>query len=566
MTSHVLAPLLERAVSDPDALLLCWVDRRGRELDRLTAGGAGMAMSAVAEGLREQGGRSGDRVLLVYPPGIDFVVAFGGCLLAGVLPVPVYPPKPHSEEDQRRVETFARAAGASIVLTTRRIRWQQRAGAGLLLLKGERSARDLTWWEPDCRARAPLVEVPRVRTEEPAFLQFTSGSTASPKGVILTHGNLVHQLTLSRDHLDLGREARSVAWVPQYHDLGLISGILSCLWRGGPLWMMHPMAFLRDPGAWFDLAHRVRATHTAAPNFAFDLVVQRTSPERRAGWDLSSLQVVMSAAEPVLPRTVQSFLDAFAPAGLSPRAFCPAYGLAEHTVGVTLWGRGRLRLDRRSLEQDGVAVPLAHGDLEICACGAPVGDVEVRIVQDGLVLPEGQVGEIWVDSPSKAAGYWGRPDLTEEAFGGQVEGRLWLRTGDLGFFWEGQLYVSGRLKDVVIVRGRTVPAEEVEEALRDADDRIRRGGIAAFPLRPPDGEERIGVVVEVKDPRADLADVAQRLLHRCQRTWSQPTTLVLVPPRSVRKTTSGKVRRRSTRAALRVSVTHGSARTLTATA
>ena len=392
MTLHVLAPLVALAQADPGRVLLTWVDHRGRDHESWTAKSILARFTSIAQQLRDLGMSPGDRALLVHPPGFSFVESLGGCLLAGVLPVPVYPPQPGSEIDQRRLEALARTAGADVALTTRRFRWMQSASAGWLRLRGARGARDVRWWSLESD---PTVALPRrapdATADDLAFLQFTSGSTASPKGVVLTHGNLDHQLRLNRDHLFLDRDARVVSWVPQYHDLGLVSGILSGLWRGGPLWLMAPTTFLRDPGVWMDVAHRVRASHTAAPNFAWDQLVRRTTPERRAGWDLSRLQVLMSAAEPVVAETVRRTLEALEPCGVRPETFCPAYGLAEHTVGVTLWGRGTLRLSRSDLEASGIARPDPRGDLELVACGAPPDDVDIRITEDGKDLPAGHV-------------------------------------------------------------------------------------------------------------------------------------------------------------------------------
>ncbi|MFT4621886.1 MAG: acyl-CoA synthetase (AMP-forming)/AMP-acid ligase II [Myxococcota bacterium] len=552
MTAHVLAPLFAHARTMPDTPLLTWVDHRGRDAEQWTAHQVLARCAAVAAGLRERDVEPGQRALLVYRPGLEFVAAFGGCLLAGVLPVPVYPPQPGSDVDQRRLEALARASGTRIALTSRRFRWLQTASAGWLRLRGSQGARDLVWWSTDGARPVPIpVDPPHAAPEDPAFLQFTSGSTAAPKGVVLTHGNLGHQLRMNREHLGLDASARVVAWVPQYHDLGLVSGILSCLSRGGPLWLIAPTTFLRDPGIWLDVAHRVRATHTAAPNFAWDLLVRRTTPARRAAWDLSCVKVFMSAAEPVVPASVERLRNALAPSRLDPAACCPAYGLAEHTVGVTWWGRGSVRVGRRELEVSRSVVVRPDGDLELAACGAPAPDVAVRIVHDGRSLGEDELGEIWVDSDSRSPGYWQRPDLTERGLGALhgEPGRRWLRTGDLGFLHGGQLYVAGRIKDIVLVRGRNIAAEEIEECLRDLDPQVRPGGIAAFALPSAEGE-RVGLVVEVVDGTQGLDALAQRVLARCQATWAVPTTVVLAPPRSVRKTTSGKVRRRSTMAAL----------------
>lgn len=569
--------LLERirglGVQKPERLAIAFVNERGRVTESMSRADAVAGMGEVADFLRQRSvSAPGDRVLLVYPPGLDFVRALMGCMAAGAIPVPVYPPDPISPH--KSIEGFLRVVddcGAKAVLTSRsyaRARW---LGAAKSLvgtytvdwpkdlrwevvprgLSGRRK-RSLGSWSAAAGDWAPNADTP-------ALLQYTSGSTSDPKGVIITHGNLAHQLDFNRRHLNLNLGSRAVCWVPPYHDFGLISAILSALAGNGELTMMSPLSFIQQPSLWFDVIDRVRATHTAAPNFAYELAVRRTTAAQRARWDLSSLQVVMSAAEPVREDTTRRFVQAFAGCGLRPEAFCPAYGLAEHTVGVTVSGRSSLRVNRSKLETLRLAVAAEGPDTQILmGCGQPTDDVDVRIVDPELCaqLPDGHIGEIWVDSPSKAAGYWGDPDNTRATFhallAGADNGHDYLRTGDLGFIRDGELYVCGRIKDLLIVAGRNIYPQDIEASVRDCHPAIRPGGIAAFVI-DKETTEALAVLIEVPADTSStvLSDVAEKVHSAVLQAHQLGCSLVIVgPPGSVSKTTSGKVQRARCRARL----------------
>jgi acyl-CoA synthetase (AMP-forming)/AMP-acid ligase II len=543
----------------PDAPLFTWVDDDGRDEATLTRARFAEEADAVAAYLLTRSGlRPGDRALLVYPPSLDFIRAFIGCLIAGIVPVPVYPPNPLTlGKDLATFAAIAADCGAAAVLSTRaygRATWVGKL-RGLVTRGGARWP-DLPWHATDGLGAAPPQASP-AQADDVAFLQYTSGSTSMPKGVVITHGNLLHQLAMNADWLGLRPEARAVLWVPQYHDLGLISGIASAIVGNGQLYLMSPATFIRQPGRWLEVCARVNATHTAAPNFALDLVVRKTTPAERAAWDLSSLEVVLCAAEPIRPATVAGFLAAFAPSGLRPETFCAAYGLAEHTVGISSWGRP-LDLEVAAL-QAGRAVPATgEGARPIFGAGAAGADVVVRIVDPETceALPDGAVGEIWADSPSKAAGYWGRPEESREAFeatiAGDPDGRTYLRTGDLGFLLGGQVVVTGRRKDMLILRGRNHYPQDLEEAVREAHPLVRPGGIAAFAV-DEGGEERLAVAVEVTTDRpapAVVEAVAQAVHAALLREHQVPCRHVVVGRKGlVPKTTSGKVRRQACRQA-----------------
>ncbi|MDI5968855.1 fatty acyl-AMP ligase [Streptomyces sp. SL13] len=582
-TRFLPTAFLELYEQAPERLLFTFVDDEGRDQERLTVAGLAARADAVARALPGWGVRPGDRALLVHPPSLDFVGAFLGCLAAGVLPVPVCPPDPRRAQG---VAAFARLAAdceAAVVLTNGEYERARKLGTVAAVfsrqtvrwpdLPWRRTDRGLSDGPPELDWRLPGDPA------APAFLQYTSGSTSDPRGVVITHGNLAAETAANATDLGLGAGSRGVSWVPHFHDLGLISVISSTIAGNADTWLMSPLSFLRRPALWLETASRVGATSTAAPNFAFDLVVRKTTPQQRAALDLSPLRVVLSAGEPVRPGTVDGFLAAFAPAGLAPEAFYPAYGLAECTVSVTMGGRTRLRLAKQALAR-GEAVPVgddAPDDaVELVGCGTVTKrDARVRIVDPTTRLPcaPGRIGEIWVDSATKAPGYYGRDAESDEVFRARVEGdddpRSYLRTGDLGFFHDQELFVTGRHKDLMIVHGRNLYPQDVEESAQQAHELIRPGCVAAFALPARDGarDDRVVLLVEIKQGKPDAdqqRDVVRAVRQRVQDDHDVVVhTVVVGRPGTVRKTTSGKVRRAACRQAFESGAVQRAATTLT---
>ncbi|MDB4928613.1 MAG: polyketide synthase and peptide synthetase, partial [Myxococcaceae bacterium] len=559
MTTHesLVDRLRRRGREAPSELLYTFLDDAGADADRLTCGDALADAESVAALLADAGLAPGDRALLVYAPSLDFVRAFLGCLLARVVPVPIAPPNPYNlAQDLPLLAAVARSARAQAFLTDA----TYAALPGYVAEHPEATLPDLPWLATTGLRREAAPARPSPAPDDVAFVQYTSGSTSAPRGVLITYGNLAHQLAVNARELDLGPEARMLMWVPHYHDFGLVSGILAALHGNGALWMMSPLAFAQRPHLWLEAASRVRATHTVSPNFGFDLAVRRSTPAQRAAWDLSALRVVMSAAEPVRPETVRAFLDAHAPCGLDPRAFCPAYGLAEHTVGVSVRGRASARLDRAALESDGRVEPARDGApaVDLVGCGRPSDGVTVRIVDPDARVERGpgRVGEIWVSSPSRAAGYDGLPDETRETFAATLgDGPAeYLRTGDLGFVHEGELFVVGRIKDTIIVRGRNLHPQDLEDSVRSCHPLVRPGGVAAFALRGDAATgDGLAVLVELRDPAVDpaqYAEVVAAVRARVVRDHAQACQAVILgAPGAALKTSSGKLRRGACRAA-----------------
>ncbi len=555
MTETILSSFLRLRDSEPERRLFTYVDEHGRDDAYLSVGELGEAADCVVASLRSLGFEPGDRALLVYPPSLDFIEAFLGCLAAGVIPVPVYPPNPFKlKRDLATFSAIAENAGAKGILTTSSYDRTRTAGAVTSFFSKDAPRwPDLPWHRTD-RLRdprvAPVWHLP-AGDDEPAFLQYTSGSTAVPKGVIISHGNLAHEVIANARDLGLGPESRGVVWLPQYHDFGLISVILSTIAGNAQSTLMSPLTFLQRPAVWFEVMSRVGATHTAAPNFAFELAVRKTTAEQRARWDLSSLRAVMSAAEPIRTTTMDAFFAAFAGTGIRPEVFFPAYGLAEHTVSVSMGGGAVLRIDKAELER-GRVVPSPDGASYV-GCGTVTKpEATVRIVDPETHRPcgPGEIGEVWVDSPTKAVGYWGLPEQSRETFQARIVGEddptEYLRSGDLGFFHEGELFITGRCKDLIIMGGRNLYPVDIEESVRDSHPLIRPGGIASFAVEVESTEQLVVFVESRRDKLgpAEIDEVVEVVRRQVYAEYQIGVHAVVVGRAgTVRKTTSGKVRR-----------------------
>ena len=511
-------------------------------------------------------GMAGKRVLLLYPSGLDFIAAFMGCLYGGAIAVPAYPPRKNRSVE--RIEAIAADADASVALTTRDVvdRFDAlRATAPSLehLIWKVDSELDVSW--------ADRWERPDIDGSTLAFLQYTSGSTGTPKGVMLSHENLLHNSLRIMQAFEITRSQSGVFWLPSFHDMGLIGGILVPLYGGKFNVLMSPVAFLQKPLRWLQAISKYRATISGGPNFAYELCVRKTTPEQRATLDLSSWTLAFNGAEPVRAETIDAFCEAFAPCGFRREAFFPCYGLAESTLMVT----GGMKFeppvirsfDAASIETGSAVVRPANAPAvrRLVGSGHELDGQDVLIVdpQSCEALPPGRVGEIWVSGPSVAQGYWNRADASAETFGAMLAQphqlpseqpvATWrpnpgpyLRTGDLGFFDNGELFVAGRLKDLIIIRGRNYYPQDIEHAVEEASTLVRAGSIAAFAV-DVDGRERVAVVAEVERGRREPAEIAAAFEAIRKRLATEHElaveAIVLVRPNSVPKTSSGKIQR-----------------------
>jgi acyl-CoA synthetase (AMP-forming)/AMP-acid ligase II len=506
----------------------------------------------------------GARALLLYPPGLDYLTAFFGCLYAGVVAVPAYPPRPNRPTP--RLAAIASDADAAVILTTRTILADSRRW-----LSETPGLEQLRWLETDCPetapAAAPSWSPPGPEPSSPAFLQYTSGSTSAPKGVVITHANLVHNSARIQRAFRTGPESRGVFWLPLYHDMGLIGGVLQTLYCGGTSMLLSPVAFLQRPVRWLEAISRTRATISGGPDFAYDLCIRKVTSEQRGTLDLSSWDLAFDGAEPIRPETLRRFVEVFGPCGFRREAFYPCYGLAESTLIVS-GGQdpehpdGRAfrgaELDRgRVVEAEtGTDTRLAGDPRVIVGSGRSAPDQTLVIADPDTLAscPADRVGEIWVSSPSVAAGYWNRPEETERAFRARLSDTRqgpFLRTGDLGFLKDGVLYVTGRLKDLIVIRGRNYSPHDLEWTVEQSHPSLRPSSGAAFSVEA-DGQERLVIAQEVErhERHRNLDAVIAAIRHAVASHHEiDAHAVALLKPGSIPKTSSGKIQRHACREA-----------------
>ncbi len=488
-------------------------------------------------------------VLLLFEPGIDFWRAFLGCLYAGVIAVPT--PLPVDERSMKRVAGILRDADSSLALTTEKLRGLLTAGIEGLGL--ERTLRCVATDEA-ARADAGSWTMPDLTADTVAFLQYTSGSTGDPKGVVVTHGNMVNNEAAMSEALKISDASVIVGWIPHFHDMGLIGQFLA-FFNGANLITMSPLAFLKQPVRLLKAISDYHGTITAAPNFAYDLIARRVTREQLAGLDLSCWEVALNGAEPVRRRTIERITEMLAPTGFAPSAMRPAYGMAEVTLMASFAGEGPRYLDADvdSLEQHRYEPPTGRA-VALVSSGSPAPGVEVRIVDPESfdVLAEDRVGEIWLRSPSVAGGYHNRPGQTDEQFRARTsdgEGP-YLRTGDLGLLHGNELYVTGRRKDLIIANGRNLYPQDIEETVQDVHPAVAgsRGCAVSVDV---DDTERLVLIQAIKTEllgNMTCDELAASVRTAVARGFeiSSPS-VVFVNRAGIHLTTSGKVQRASMR-------------------
>ena len=572
-----------------------------------------------------QGNLTGERALLLYPPGLEFIVAFLGCLYAGIIAVPAYPPR--KGQSLERIKAIAADSQAHIVLTTQSlvniIESQQKANLPTIeyIAATDNLSTNLsTNWQK-----------PEIHPDTLAFLQYTSGSTGNPKGVMVSHGNLLHNEEIIKQGFGHSQNTKVVGWLPFYHDMGLIGNVLQPLYLGICSILMPPVAFLQKPIRWLQAISDYKATTSGAPNFAYEMCLQKITPEQRASLDLSSWEVAFCGAEPIRPQTLERFAEGFAECGFRKQAFYPCYGLAEATLFVSggektrvpkvisveskalsenrievkadvegsslkaLSETRKIEVQREEEEQEhftGLSPILGTAESKkeelsdttaIVSCGK-VEAQEVVIVNPDNFHPcdDNQVGEVWVTGESIAQGYWGKVEETTEVFKGRIAeeageaeetpslspsltpslsplgnpslGREYLRTGDLGFVWEGELYITGRIKDTIIIRGLNYYPQDIELTVEQSHPSLQAGSVAAFGVEINSGkEEGLVIVQEVKREGWRNVDIDGAITSIrsavSQHHQLQVYSVILLKPGSIPKTTSGKIQRYACRAA-----------------
>jgi thioester reductase-like protein len=557
--ASILGRLDRLADEHPDKLLYSYLDVNGDPIESYTYASFLHRAQAIAGHLLKEGRfATGDRLLLAYPPGLEMICAFFGCVRAGLIPVPVYPPSSRGFQSALyKMVHIAKDCQAEGILTSRDYHASLKTNLA-------RSGVSTSGVDVDYISGLPWIatedfvdtisDLPAIEPSKILFLQYTSGSTMEPKGVIVTHENILNTCSLVIDH----PAPVVVSWLPQYHDMGLIGCYLYPALKGGTTYGFSPIDFIQRPILWFDAITTYYATATAAPNFAYDYCLRagRLSKESLEACDLSSLRVLMCAAEPVKPDTYTRFLEAFQPYGLKSESFYVAYGLAENTLAVSLGGRNIVSVNKRALALGKARMTTEVSEIDaatqIVSCGTPLPGLDVKIVdpEGHFTLKPDRIGEIWVAGSGKCLGYWNNPELTLKQFRARLVDDTpyddgYLRTGDIGFLHEGELYICGRIKDMIILRGQNYYPHDLENVVEKSSSLIRHNCVAAFQIQE-DSEPALAIVAEVKNPRA--LPEARKIAAAVRNYLNVEVAVVsLIAPRAIPRTTSGKIMRHETK-------------------
>ena len=542
----------QRAAEQRDERAYVFLSDKGDEEAVMTVGELQRRAAGVAGRLRRSS-NPGDRALLLFGPGLDFIIGYFGCVLAGAIPVPMMLPRRNSSLDSSA--SIVASCTPRFVVTNARVRT---ARPDL----GDRFSQPQVQWVTVDEAAEPSgeaeQELPMPRPDDIAFLQYTSGSTSDPKGVMVTHGNLIENLEMLRLGLCNTRQSSYASWVPLYHDMGLIANVLQSLYLGSLCVLLAPLTFMQRPLSWLRAIHRYRAEVAGAPNFAFDLCVQRFRADQMRDVDLSCWKVAFNGAEPVRAETLERFTATFHPYGFDPGAMHPQYGMAEATVCVSSGHRGAGPVIRAisvdAFRRNQIAAPAGKDDtLRVVGCGKNVPGQRMAIVdmQTRRRLAPDCIGEVWLSGPHICRGYWQNPEATTATFEARIDGdeasELWLRTGDLGFMdAAGELFITGRSKDMMIVRGMNYYPQDIEKTVYDSHPALRRHCGAAFSVLT-DAGEKVVLVQEVERTHRRGLDIEEIIACIREAVANEHEialdTIVLIRPGAIPKTTSGKIQR-----------------------
>ena len=558
-TPTTLIELLRlRATHTPDGHAYTFLIDGKKETSPLTYAALDRQAKAIATQLQKYQAR-GERALLLYPQGLEVIAAFCGCLYAGVIAIPVPPPESgRLKRTLPRLRAIVKDADAKFALTTE----------GILALvenvKEEFPEFDQMAWIDTATIDPSLADEwqdPQVDKDELAYLQYTSGSTSTPKGVMLSHFNLMHHCGYLQRACGYDENSITHTWMPYFHDYGLVEGIMVPLYNGTPCYLMSPFSFIKRPIQWLRNITKYGVTHSQAPNFAYDLCIRRVKAKEILQLNLSTWQAAGNAAEPINPRVMAKFVETFSPCGFTWETFAPAYGLAEYTLLVSTKPKGTdpvfICIDASALEQDKIvkADPEQEKGVRVLvSCGQLVCETTVAIVNPDTLTrcAADEVGEIWVSDPSMAQGYWQRREATEETFHAYLKDTQegpFLRTGDLGVFQEGELYITGRMKDLIIIRGTNHYPQDLEWTVQHLDSVFRSDYGAAFSVEYQ-GEEQLVIVQELERRSGELdtdkliGDIRQEIAEEHE---IQTHAIVLAKSGTVLKTASGKIQRRACR-------------------
>jgi acyl-CoA synthetase (AMP-forming)/AMP-acid ligase II len=554
----ILELLRSRATQQPDGHAYTFLIDGKTESEPLTYAELDRQARAIAA-LLQQYQAKGERALLLYPQGLEVIAAFCGCLYAGVIAIPVPPPESgRLKRTLPRLRAIVRDAQASFALTT----------AGILSLienvRDEFPEFEQMRWIDTATVDLSLAEQwqdPQIDKDQLAYLQYTSGSTSTPKGVMLSHFNLMHHSGYLKRACGYESDSVTLTWMPYFHDYGLVEGMMVPLYNGTPCYVMSPFAFIKRPMQWLKNITKFRVTHSQAPNFAYDLCTRRIKAKDLEELDLSSWQAAGNAAEPINPKVMAKFVEIFSERGFTWESFAPAYGLAEYTLLVSNKPKGTkpvfANLDTASLERDKIvdAKPgQESGVRTLASCGRLVCETKVAIVHPETLnrcAPD-EVGEIWVSDPSVAGGYWQKEEESDRTFRAYTEDTKegpFLRTGDLGFLKDGELYITGRIKDLIIIRGTNHYPQDIEWTVQHLHNAMRPDYGAAFSIED-NGDEQLVIVQEVErrsekfDDEQLIGDIRQEIAEQHE---IPAHAIVLAKSGTILKTASGKIQRRACR-------------------
>ena len=550
-SANLIDVLLRQVQDQPGQSAYTFLKDGEVETAQLSYGQLGTRVQAIAAHLQSTL-LPGERALLLVPPGLEFITAFWGCLCAEVIAVPAYPPR--RNQHLERILAIVQDAQPSLILTVSDLlenlhsKFQDSTLRPLRFLTIDTLPDYLASdWQPVT-----------VGPETLALLQYTSGSTGSPKGVMVTHGNLMHNCQLIQTAVEVSAESRSVSWLPPYHDMGLINGIIQPLYAGCWSILMSPTAFLQKPMRWLQAISKFHATHSGAPNFAYELCVQRLRPEQKETLDLSTWNVAFNGAEPIQSQVIETFAEVFGDCGFPKQAFMPCYGLAESTLMVS-WQPIRqapkaITVSTSSLADGYIELesnPSAGSTQLLVSCGSPAKDLTVRIVnpQTGQRCAAGTIGEIWIAGDSVTPGYWQQPELTQKTFQAHlsdVKEGPFLRTGDLGCLLANELFITGRLKELIIIRGRNYYPHDIERVVENSHPALQSHSGAVFSVAMA-GQEQLIVIYEVGRSylrKLNVPEIAMAVRQAISIQFELAVqTVALLRPNSLLKTSSGKVKR-----------------------
>ena len=556
LLKNIIELLKENAKNRPNDIIYRYIEDENKEPITLTNLEIHDQAKNIANNLLLTS-KKGDRALLLYPAGLEFIVGFLGCLFAGLIAVPAYPPR--KNQKLNRLKTIIDDAEASVVMTS-----QKAATIARPLFDDDETISEMIWLVSDSSDLEKIdKDILPIENSDIAFLQYTSGSTGDPKGVMVSHANVISNMGVIYASCKHTNTSKLASWLPHFHDMGLMAGVLQPIFAGAEITFMAPAYFLQKPVRWLQMMDKYKSESTAGPNFAYDLCIEKINDEDLVGLDLSNINIALNGAEPVSGETLRKFTEKFSKCGFKATAHFPSYGMAETTLMVTagdLEEEARiLTINSVDLQNKIITIEKKSSDAtqDMVSSGHAWLDHEVIIVeQDKLVkIGENLVGEVWIKGSSVTQGYWKNPEKTKEdfdAYTSDTNKGPYLRTGDLGFLNDGELYICGRAKDLLIIRGRNYYPQDIETVASNSNESLSLGHAAVFSIES-EGREQLIITQEIKRThmktfnKEEIFDnIMESITLDCEL---QVRDIVLLRPGQILKTSSGKIQRQANKKA-----------------